>query len=177
MKTIKQSLLALSIATAVALPASLASADGFYIGAGAYKADMDFDQFDDDDTVPAAFIGYQFIDSNIFMFSAELGYYDLGDFESKNKTVEIEADALTLAAVAYFPIGPIFEVYAKAGIAQVSLDVKTPFGNGDDDGTEGFGGVGMSLDILDTIDIYVEYLMFDTEVDSEMIGVGIRLDF
>lgn len=177
MKAIKQSLLVLSVAAAVALPASQANADGFYIGAGAYKADMDFDQFDDDDTVPAAFIGYQFIDTSIFMFSAELGYYDLGDFESKNKTVEIEAEALTLAAVAYLPIGPFFEVYAKAGVAQVSLDVKTPIGTVDDDGTEGFGGVGMSFDILDTIDIYAEYLMFDTEVDSEMLGVGVRLDF
>jgi len=177
MKTIKQSLLVLSVAAAVALPVSQACADGFYIGAGAYSAETDYEEFDDDDTVPAAFIGYQFLDTNIFMLSAELGYYDLGDFESKSKNIEIEAEAVTLSAVGYLPIGPFFEIYAKAGAAQLSVDVKTASGKFDDDGTEAFGGIGMAFDILDTIDIYAEYLVFDTEVDSEIIGVGVRLDF
>ena len=176
MKTIKQSLLALSVATAWALLVSQACADGFYIGAGVYAADVDYKEFDDDDAVPAVFIGYQFLDTNTFMFSAELGYYDLGDFESKSKNIEIEANAVTLSAVGYLPIGPFFEIYAKAGAAQVSVDIKSASGKFDD-GTEAFGGIGIAFDILDTIDIYAEYLVFDTEVESEMIGAGVRLDF
>jgi len=155
--------------------ATSANADGFYIGAGAYKTDMSIDEFDDDDYVPAGFLGYQFLDTNVLMLSAELGYYDLGDYSGSD--YDVDASAVTLAGVAYLPIGPFFEIYAKAGVASVSVDVDT-FGKKDDyDGEEAFGGVGFAFDILDTIDIYVEYLVFDTEVDSEMVGVGVRLDF
>ena len=177
MKNIKQSLLALSVASLVALPASQACADGFYIGAGVYKSEIDYKSFDDDDTVPAGFIGYQFLDTSIFMLSAELGYFDLGDFKSKSKNIEVETDALTLAAVGYLPIGPFFEVYAKAGVASVSVDIDVGGAKSDSDGTEAFGGVGAGFDILDTIDIYAEYLVFDTDVDSAVAGVGVRFDF
>jgi hypothetical protein len=37
--------------------------------------------------------------------------------------------------------------------------------------------LGFSFDILDTVDIYAEYLKFDNKVDSQMYGVGVRLDF
>ncbi len=175
MKSLLKSVLGAGLAASLALSASAVSADGFYIGAGVYKSDMDSDAFSDSDTVPAAFVGYQFIDSNVFMLSAELGYYDLGDYSKNGATVD--ASAFTLAAVAYLPLGPIFEVYAKAGAAFVSGDVKFNSIKDDIDGTDFFGGVGAAFDILDTVDIYAEYLMFNTEVDSEVLGVGVRLDF
>jgi len=164
----------MGLATFISVWVSAASADGFYIGAGVYQADMDVQDFDED-YVPAGFVGYQFVDTNFLMLSAELGYYDLGGTHSKN--YQVDASAITLAGVAYLPIGPFFEVYAKAGIASVSADVEI-FGQKEDfDGEEAFGGVGFAFDILDTVDIYAEYLLFDTDVDSEIIGVGIRLDF
>jgi hypothetical protein len=84
---------------------------------------------------------------------------------------------LTLAGVVYIPIGSFFEVYAKAGVSSITGD--TVFANikNDYDSTDAFGGVGFSFDILDTIDIYAEYLTFDNELDSEMVGVGVRFDF
>lgn len=174
MKTNIQAILSIGFAAIFTLWASSASADGFYVGAGAYQADMDIEDFDDD-YVLAGFVGYQFLDTNFMMLSAELGYYDLGETDSNN--YKVDASAFTLAGVAYLPIGPFFEVYAKAGVASVSIDVEA-FGEKDDfDGEEVFGGVGFAFDILDTIDIYAEYLLFDTEIDSGMIGVGIRLDF
>ncbi len=176
MKSLLKSVLSAGLAASLALSASAVSADGFYIGAGVYKSDMDSNAFSDSDTVPAAFVGYQFIDTNFFMLSAELGYYDLGDY-SKNVN-SVDASAFTLAGVAYLPLGPIFEVYAKAGAAVVSGDVKFANHVKDDiDGTDFFGGVGAAFDILDTVDIYAEYLVFNTEVDSDMLGVGVRLDF
>ena len=49
--------------------------------------------------------------------------------------------------------------------------------NGRDfDGSETMYGAGIALDLFDTVDIYLGYLEFDTEVDSSMWGVGIRLD-
>ncbi|MFT5710921.1 MAG: hypothetical protein ACI8QT_001621 [Halioglobus sp.] len=174
MKTNIQAIVSIGLAIIFTLWTSLASADGFYVGAGVYKADMDIDGFDDD-YAPAGFVGYQFIDSNFLMLSAELGYYDLGAADSKN--YKVDASAFTLAGVAYLPIGPFFEVYVKAGVASVSIDVEA-FGKKDDfDGEKAFGGVGFAFDLLDTVDIYAEYLVFDTNIDSEMVGVGIRLDF
>lgn len=48
---------------------------------------------------------------------------------------------------------------------------------GDADGEEMFGGIGASIDVLDTIDIYAEYLVFDTDIDSSIAGIGVRFTF
>ena len=174
MKTIHQAIITILLFSTLAFTSISANASGFYFGVGAYSAELDYDDIDDDDVVPAGFIGYQFIDSNIFMLSAELGYYDLGDFEGLGQ--EVKSDAFTLAAVGYIPIGPFFEIYAKLGVASISVDV-----NGSEvdalGGEDAFGGLGFAFDILDTIDIYAEYLRFDNEIDSELYGVGVRFDF
>jgi opacity protein-like surface antigen len=164
---------ALSATFAIAAP--LATADGLYIGAGAYKTDMDIQGFDDDDNTPAAFVGYQFLDTNLLMLSAELGYYDLGDYSGANFSVD--AKAYTAAGVVYLPVGPFFEIYGKLGIASVEVDTRVNGIKKSYDGEEAFGGIGFAFDLLDTVDIYAEYLQFDNEVESEMIGVGVRFDF
>ena len=150
--------------------AAPASADGLYVGAGAYKTDAQLGSLDDSDTTSAVFVGYSFFDT-VITLAGELGRYDLGSYSDGG--VEVDGDATSLAAVVYLPLGPTFELYAKTGIASVDVDVD---GSSDDD-SESFSGVGFGLDILDTIDFYFEYLEFDTDVDFEMIGVGIRLDF
>lgn len=175
MKFFKNIALKSIFAASLVVSATQASADGFYIGAGIYSPEVEYSSISDSDTTPAFFLGYQFIDTNIFMFSAELGYYDLGSIS--NNGAKIDSDALSLSAVAYLPIGPIFEVYAKAGVAQTNVDYSFDGNTSDLGGTEGFGGIGASLDILDTVDIYVEYLVFDTEVKTESVGVGVRFDF
>lgn len=175
MKPLKNIALKSVLAATLALSATQASADGFYIGAGIYSPEVDYATVTDSDTTPAFFLGYQFIDTSIFMFSAEVGYYDLGSVSSNG--TKIDSDALSISAVAYLPIGPIFEVYAKAGVAQTNVDVSFEGSKTDFGGTDGFGGIGASLDILDTVDIYVEYLVFDTEVKTESVGVGVRFDF
>ena len=175
MKNLLKSLMGIGLAASLALSTSTASADGLYIGAGVYKSSVDANILSDDDTVPAAFIGYQLLDVGVAMFSAELGYYDLGSYNKNGNSVD--ASAVSLAGVAYLPIGPFFELYAKAGVASVSSETNTGGVKGDFDGLDTFTGAGFALDIFDTIDIYAEYLRFDTKVDSELIGVGVRLDF
>ena len=146
------------------------AADGFYFGAGAYQSEASVDSLDETDETLGFLVGYHLIDSNVFLLSAELGAYDLGEYSSDGITVD--ADAVTLSANAGIPLGPFIELYGKIGVAEVSLDV-----NGDDsNGSESFYGAGIAFDILDTIDIYVEYLEFDTDADSSLIGVGIKLD-
>ncbi len=150
--------------------AAPASADGLYVGAGAYKTDAQIVSLDDSDTTTAVVVGYSFWDT-IVTLAGEVGRYDLGSYSDGG--VEVDADATALAAVLYLPLGPTFELYGKTGIASVDVEVN---GSSDDD-NETFVGVGFGLDILDTIDFYFEYLEFDTDVDFEMIGVGVRLDF
>ncbi|MFT7286134.1 MAG: opacity protein-like surface antigen [Halieaceae bacterium] len=154
-------------------------ADALYLGVGGYLADMEVAAGSDSDFTPAGFVGYQFLDSSVLMLSAELGYYDLGSSAGSFEDLRysVDASALTLAGVAYLPLGPFIEVYAKAGAA--FLDVETRIGTDKrtDDSSELFLGAGLALDFFDTVDIYVEYLRFDNLIDSQMVGVGIRLDF
>ena len=171
--------IAISTFIFAASSASIAHAKGFYIGGGIYQSYAEQGDFDEDDVVPALFAGYTFLDTNIFMMSAELGYYDLGEYDSTvtDTKYEVDASAFTLAAVGYIPIGPFFEIYAKAGIASLSVDIKKDGIKEDNDGEEAFGGIGFSFDVLDTIDIYAEYLVFDNEIDSSIAGLGVRFAF
>lgn len=168
----------LYLLAAVTAPSS-ASADALYIGAGAYRADLDLAITSEDDFTPAGFIGYQFLDSNFLMLAAEVGYYDLGASSGEVEAVpySVDASALSVAGVAYVPIGPFVEVYAKAGAAMMEIDSRIGDERRSDSDGEMFGGIGLALDIFDTVDIYAEYLQFDNRIDSKMFGVGIRLDF
>lgn len=149
-----------------------ALAGGFYIGGGVYLADNDIG----DDTVPGGFIGYTFVDTNFVMLSAEAGYYDLGDSTHRNQ--KAEASAYTAGGVVAVPLfSPIFEVYAKAGVAFADVKTEDDGLKNKDNDEKAYYGIGASLDILDTIDIYIEYLEFDTSINSNTAGVGIKLSF
>ena len=149
---------------------SHASADGLYFGGGVYISEAEYQTVDDTDETLALLIGYNFIDSGLVMFSMELGAYDLGEYSDNG--VNIDADAIGLAAVGTLPLGPFIELYAKVGSADVNIEIN----NDTFDGTETFQGAGVSLDIFDTIDFYLEYVEFDTEIDSRSIGLGVRFD-
>ena len=153
---------------------SKAQADDWYIGAGMYRASAEVGALDESDTVPAFFVGYNFYDGTLLMLSVEGGYYDLGKVSSGGNSAE--ASAFTAAGVVSVPFTSFFEFYGKAGVAQVDVKV-TGDQNIDDNSTESFAGVGFGLDILDTVDIYAEYLSFDTALNSDVVGVGVRLDF
>ncbi len=148
-----------------------AQADGVYIGAGIYRADTDAGH----DTTPSGFIGYNFLDTNFFMASVEAGYYDLGN--TSNNNLKLEASAITAGGVMALPLGPIFEFYAKAGLAFLDAETKTSRMRNQQNDQKAYYGVGANLDILDTIDIYAEYLYFDTSYDAGIAGVGIKLAF
>ena len=162
----------------VLLLARSVHADGLYLGAGAYLADLEIATGQEDDFTPAAFVGYQFFDAPLMMLSTELGYYDLGAASGRLDGVRyaVDAKAVTLAGVAYLPIGPFIEVYAKAGAGRFEVESRILDEAINDDSTDLFYGAGVAWDIFDTIDIYAEVLRFDNEIDSQMIGVGIRLD-
>jgi len=149
---------------------SAARADDFYIGGAAHVAKADWQDVDDTDSTTSVTLGYSFIDSLVIL-SGELSRYDLGSFSDNGN--DIEADAVSVAAVLSLPLGPFIEVYGKLGVASMDVEI-----NGKSfDGDENFSGVGIGLDFFDTVDLFIEYLEFDNEIDSELLGLGLRLDF
>lgn len=142
-----------------------------YLGAGVYQSEAKVTNLDDDNDTTTGFqLGWVLVDS-VVILSAELGYYDLGSYSDNG--VKVEADAITLGGVASLALGPFFELYGKAGIASANVEI-----NGrDKDGEESYIGAGFAFDVLDTLDIFVEYLDIDTEADTELLGAGIRLQF
>lgn len=146
-------------------------ADGFYIGGAVHAASAQYQAADDTDSTTSLTLGYIFIDSSLLILSAELSTYDLGSFSDQG--IDIESDAVALGAMAALPLGPFIELYGKLGVASVDVEI-----NGQNfDGDENFVGVGLGFDFFDTVDLFVEYLEFDNEVNSELLGVGLRLDF
>jgi len=156
--------------TALLVYQSNAVAEGFYFGGGSYESEAQTDGLDETDTTFGLFVGYNLIDSNVFMLSAELGSYDLGEYSSDNNSVD--GDAFSLSAVGGIPLGPFIELYGKIGVAEVDVSVN----NDNFDGSEAFYGAGISFDNLHTFDIYVEYLEFDNEIDSRLLGAGVKID-
>ncbi len=148
-----------------------ARADGLYIGGAAHAASGSYQNSDDTDSTTSLTLGYLFIDSNFLMLSAELSRYDLGSFSAGGN--DFESDATALGAMAALPLGPFIELYGKLGVASVDGKI-----NGSKfDGSDNYRGVGMAFDFFDTVDLFVEYLKFDNEIDSELLGLGLRLDF
>lgn len=159
---------------ALALISSPALAGSPYVGVGVYQANIDAGAFDGGDTVFAGFIGYTFIDTSVFMLSLEAGYYPLGEYRAVND-IHVDSNALALGGVAAVPIGPFFEVYGKLGTARSDVSSNLPELAGED--WDAYYGAGVSVDVLDTFDVYLEYLGFSGSLDSSLLGVGAKLSF
>ena len=125
-----------------------------YLGAGVYQSEAQVDNLDDNDTTTGFQLGYVLVDS-VVIVSAELGYYDLGSY--KDKGTKVDADAVTLGGVVSLALGPFFELYGKAGIASANIEVDGKNKDGDD----AYVGAGFAVDVLDTLDIYVESTAMD----------------
>jgi hypothetical protein len=142
-----------------------ANASG-YIGLGAYTASADVSS--DSTLSPAFMVGWRPIE----LLGVELGYYDFGNF--KDSGVRIDGSALTLAGLLSLELGPV-GVYGKLGLANYDFDYGSPLINElFDDGTSAFGGVGATIDIMDRLYFYAEYLRFGAGADLDVVGAGVR---
>lgn len=162
---------------ALASIASPVQAGSPYIGLGVYQANIDAAAFDGGDTVFAGFAGYTFIDTSVFMLSVEAGYYPLGGYSARQSLdyARVDSSALALGGVAALPLGPLFEVYGKLGTARSDVSSTLPELSGED--WRAYYGAGVSVDVLDTFDVYLEYLGFSGTLDSSLVGVGLKLSF
>lgn len=161
----------------LSMASTSAKAGDVYVAASLYQAGIDVSTFDSGDLGYSGSLGYTFVDSSVFMLSAEVSYYQLGEFDSETfDDAQLKAKAFALGGVAALPIGPFFEVYGKIGVANSTLDSSL-----DDlsfnDSWDPYFGVGLSVDVLDTVDIYLEYIDFNNAFNSNVLGVGAKLSF
>lgn len=137
-----------------------------YIGVGGYAPSADVDS--DTTIAPAFMVGWRPIE----LLGVELGYYDFGDFEETG--IRVDGSALTLAGLLSLELGPV-GVYGKLGLANYDFDYGSELINDlFDDGTSAFGGVGATIDLLDRLYFYAEYLRFGAGADLDVVGAGIR---
>ena len=137
-----------------------------YVGVGGYTASADVSS---DSTLARAFmLGWRPIE----LLGVELGYYDFGNF--KESGVRIDGSAVTLAGLLSLELGPV-GVYGKLGLASYDFDYGSELINElFDDGTGAFGGVGATIDIMDRLYFYAEYLRFGAGADLDVLGAGVR---
>jgi hypothetical protein len=164
----KTTLAALTLSFFLAFVPAIANAAG-YIGAGANRASIDGSDFDDDDTTYSAALGLSFTRH----VGIEIGYYDLGSFESAAGNIDNEAWTGALTLTLPFDRSSI---YGKLGVARID-SAGTLFGIPfDSDETENFAGVGAVFG-FGLIGIYIEWLHFDSDRDVDVVGAGIRFSF
>jgi len=137
-----------------------------YIGLGAYTASADVSS--DSTLSPAFMLGWRPIE----LLGVEVGYYDFGNFRESG--VRIDGSALTLAGLLSLELGPV-GVYGKLGLANYDFDYGSPLINElFDDGTSAFGGLGATIDIMDRLYFYAEYLRFGAGAGLDVLGAGVR---
>lgn len=164
-----------SLVFAALLGAGAVAHADFYIGAGAYstsaEATSSAGSLDESDVAPAVFLGWRPIE----FVGVEAGYYDFGTFEGKG--VELEGHAVTLAALLSMELGPV-GLYAKGGVADSEFTASAAGFSADDSSTDPFGGLGVTVDIMDRLYVYGEYLLFSTDsADVDVAGLGLRWNF
>lgn len=149
-----------------------------YIGGGAYLTNVDEKvedlKLDEDDVVPGFFVGWK----PMPMFAIEGGYYDMGSYSKTYDSgkVSYDAQAFSIAAVGNLPLW-IFDIYGKIGATYTDTELKVGDVKDDDSSTEVFGGVGGALNLGSHVDLYLEYLLFDADVQVDMFGLGVRVQF
>jgi hypothetical protein len=165
---------------ALAGTAAQAADNGFYLGAGVTKAQVDDilgsgADLEIDDTAWKIIAGFRPID----LFAVELNYLDLGSERRDFGIVSASADAKAFSAhgLLYLPIPvPFLGVYGKAGVARWELNSDSNVGllRLDDQGTEFAWGAGAQLS-FGSFSARLEYDNFDIEntdgVDAYTLGV------
>lgn len=189
--------LALLIALGLGTAPAIAADTGFYAGAGIGIFSTDISEsdiglnFDEDDTGFKVFGGYQFLP----WLGGELAYIDGGESSVSESDpvlgsakLEVDVSAITAAAVGTLPIGEMFELYGKLGIAMwdgkltasasglicEELELGATCAESvSDDGTDFFWGIGAGVNIGEQFNVRIEYEVL--EIDPE--GVNADTDF
>ena len=117
---------------------------------------------DENDTAWSVFGGWQ-ASTN---FAVELGYADLGDFETG--PFNISAHGWGLTGLAILPVNDMFSVYGRAGVAHMETNTNYSSGDTSDDTV---WGVGANMNVNDQIGIRADWQLY-TDVGGSNTGTS-----
>ena len=124
-------------------------AEGLYIGAGigqaGIKDNINTQNFDSNDAAYKAFIGWRF-KVPVVNLAVEGAYTDFGKPSQTlgSQRVETKLHGPSVAGLAILPLGP-FDLYAKGGAINWSMDTTVGGATTSKSGTDAFYGVGAGL--------------------------------
>lgn len=173
----KLAMLLATFAVAALAPAAYAdNPEGFYAGAGVgrFNAQIDdvqavgpaVDDWDENDTAYKVFGGWRF--NEIVAF--EVAYINLGEPSGEvvpGFNLDASVDGFAPYVVATIPLG-LFEVYGRLGyyFYDANLGTETVAGGRvefDEESEDFVYGAGVGLDLLDHINVRLEYERFDLQ--------------
>lgn len=155
----------------------------FYVGASLTSTDSSLEtaaeNFDSDETGWKAYLGYDFLR----FLGAEASYRDLGNFSDGSEAGQVVYDVKVIdaSARAFLPIGRLFNLYAKAGFAQIWWDGQIDLGdeieNFDEDDWELFYGLGVEFKIGSRFAVRAEWEQFEASDDLSTLSAGVNFRF
>lgn len=166
---------------------AFAAGTGPYVGAGIGQFNVQADDldFDDGDVGFKVFGGYNFLE----WLGAEVAYIDGGSAEETfsdpdlgSAEIGVDITAFTLAGVGTLPIGDMFELYGKLGMAfwdgDLSISASGAIcdelaaqdlpcsGSGSDSGEDFYWGIGAGVNFGENFNIRIEYEAFQIGADD-----------
>lgn len=159
---------------------SQAADNGFYLGAGVGRSDIQFDSdavsefdFDGGDTGWKLIAGFRPLD----WLAVEASYVDFGKPDDHGAAIDV--DGFAAFGVGLLPVGPV-DLFAKLGL--VNYDASGSIRNVgevlDDSGTEFTWGAGVQFRLL-SLSVRAEYEMFDVKGvdDVNMLSLSVTYTF
>src|SRR6188768_2661781 len=141
-----------ALSLAAIAPQAAAADNGFYIGAGITKSEIDFDDFGDDieldDNSFKLIVGFRPLN----WLAVEANYIDIGS------DVAVDATAFTVSALAIAEVG-VIDLYARLGMANWKIDIDDDFGGGSEDDWDPTYGVGIGAH-FGSVGVRAEYETF-----------------
>lgn len=134
---------------------------GFFISGsyGGYKSHGG--EFDDDNDLLGASLGYQF---NEFI-ALEADYIDFGNFGDDD--VRAKLKGVGLGVIGRLPVTDTFGVYAKAGAFASALDVDAFDESETYDEVSPFVGAGVDFRVTKQLTAFAEYDRYNVDIDED----------
>jgi OOP family OmpA-OmpF porin len=168
--------------SSLCLATSAALAGPFYVGASVGRTGLELDRsgatFDSNATATKLYAGYRLAK----LFGIEGGLVDFGspDDTSSGIRLDVDAQAWDVFAVGVLPLGPQFELFAKAGLVRWDGDFELSGSVTESSSDTGYDPVyGAALKFGDHFAVRVEYERFDvSDVDRlNLTSIGVDLRF
>ena len=144
---------------------------GFYAGGALGFVKFDSGRFDDDNSFPQIFAGYQFTP----YFGVEGAWQDWGEFE--NNAFNSEIDSYSLSLTGRLPLSTRFALIANFGALWYETDIRAQGAFDKIDNEELTFGVGGSYEISDNLDFRLAYDRVDLDLDFTNLGDAVTGDF